>query len=186
MNVRLWFCGLSLAAMAGCSQQPPAAAPAATPQPAAVTPAPANEGPMEKCTFEKLKRAERAALEDANIIALFASLCGSGGGREFAFDMLYDEGCSSEMSGGGKLRVAALKGQIKDPRDNSDYQFEFKVSGNRTSVAFHPKHSGVAGMYSDGLDVYCNAAGKASPRRELFLGSGAELSQKSHPSKKGK
>ncbi len=185
MNVRLWFCGLSLAVLVGCSQ-PPAAAPGATPQPAAVAPAPANEGPMEKCTFEKLTRAERVALDDASIIALFASLCGNGPGRELGFDTLYNEGCSSELAGGSKMQVAALRGQMKDPRGNPDYQFEFKVSGNRTSVAFHPQHSGVAGVYSDGVDVYCNVAGKASPRRELFLGNGAELGQKLHPSKKGK
>ena len=73
---------------------------------------------------------------------------------------------------------------MKDPRQNPNYEFAFTMGPHGTSVAFNPRRSGTAGLYSDGMNVYCNAAGKATSRPELVLGSSAELSQKLHPPKR--
>ena len=80
MKILTLVCAGSLAVLVACSQQRPAERPPdarpAQPSPVAATSpaAPEVSGPMVKCDLARLSRAERAALDDINTTALFASL----------------------------------------------------------------------------------------------------------------
>jgi len=112
--------------------------------------------------------AELRAMKDVGAIALLGSICGA-----TDFDMLYKTGCEHKESG-LQLQIPPLQGQMKDPRQDPDYDFYFQTSkrpqgGLAAEIAYDPKRSGLAGVFTDGVKTYCNSLGRASARPELLM-----------------
>ena len=157
---------LALTLLLGCSrEQSPAEKPAAN---AASTPVAAS-GPAQKCDVEKLAPAELRAVDASNSVGLLASLCGGSN----SFETLWGEGCQQQQTG-MTIQIPPLQGQMKDPRQDPDYEFVFRSSRGAgttfsTEVEFNPKRPGLAGVFNNGPRTYCNTLGRATVRPDLLL-----------------
>lgn len=99
------------------------------------------------------KPAEEVAL---NFSYCFMSL-------EGACKVFLERRCSfEELIAGVEVRPGHVRGFIKDPRDDPNYEYTLTINGDDYEIAASPKRPGLGGFYSFGPDIHFNPDGPAS------------------------
>lgn len=154
----LTVCSLVIA-LSSCGSPPEQEAPPKPKPPAAST--------QGTCDIEKFSAEEKRGFKALFVFAAAEKTCKEATGKYASFEQLASKGCKG---GGQEVTIEEFTESNPDPRRDPNYEFRLVVTGNGKGLELSqtPRRAGLAGFFSNGEEIYCNATGPASTRNKLL------------------